>query len=176
MEKVLELYDQHIWGCANPSASKDQVGAIATLLRLELRGVDVGQRWNALAPHLYPRLHEHALAFQDLHYIYALARAGYTEWVNECLHSLMLHADRVPAESQYVWLHMTIPIARGLIAYAQADWSTAIAELRPRLPKLHVIGGSHTQRRLFEQIYRQAVLQNEQSKKRDSHWQHLKAG
>ncbi|MBW4422241.1 MAG: tetratricopeptide repeat protein [Myxacorys californica WJT36-NPBG1] len=179
VEKVLELYDQHIWGRANPFSSKDQVGAIATLLRLELQGVNVGQRWNTLAPYLYPRLHEHALPFQDLHYVYALARAECTDWVNELLQSLTLHAHRVPAESQYAWLHMTIPSARGLIAHAQSDWSTAIAEIRPRLPKLHRIGGSHTQRKLFEQIYHHAVLQNEQGKKRYSRWQamsHVKAG
>lgn len=179
VQKVLELYDQHVWGRANPFSSKDQVGAIATLLRLELQGVDVGQRWQGLAPHLYPRLHEHALPFQDLHYVYALARAGYLDWVNELMQSLTLHAHRVPTESQFTWLHMVLPIARGLIASAQADWSTAIAELRPRLPKLHRIGGSNTQRKLFEQIYHHAVLRNEQGKKIYPRLQvisHIKAG
>lgn len=172
MQKVLELYDQHLWGRANPASPKDQVGAISTLLRLELQGVNVGQRWNALAPHLYPRLHEHALPFQDLHYIYALARAGYTDWVSELLQSLTLYARRVPAEMKQTWLHITLPVAKGLIAYAEADWSTAISELRPRLPKLHTVGGSHTQRKLFEQIYKHAVLQNEQ---RRLQWQALSA-
>lgn len=164
VQTVLELYDRRIWGRANPASPKDQVGAIATLLRLELHGVNVGDRWDVLAPHLYLRLHEHALPFQDLHYVYALARAGYTDWAAELLQSLTLHTKQVPAELQHTWLDITLPVAKGLIAYAQADWSTAILELRPRLPELHSIGGSRTQRKLFEQIYQDAVLQSESTR------------
>ncbi|MBV8887006.1 MAG: tetratricopeptide repeat protein [Chroococcidiopsidaceae cyanobacterium CP_BM_RX_35] len=174
VKKVLELYDQNIWGRANLFSSKDQVGAIATLLRLELQGVDVGQRWNSLAPYLYSRLHEHALPFQDLHYIYALARAGYTDWVNDLLQSLMIYAKRVPAELQYIWLQITLPVAKGLIAYTQEDWLTTISELRLRLPNLHVVGGSRTQRKLFEQIYQHAVLQNESGRTRRLRWQAIR--
>ncbi|MBD1821770.1 tetratricopeptide repeat protein [Cyanobacteria bacterium FACHB-DQ100] len=170
VEKVLALYDQHIWGRANSFSSKDQVGAIATLIRLELQGVEVGQRWNAIAPYLHARLHEHRLPFQDLHYVYALGRAGYTDWVNDLLHSWTSHAQRVTPESQSIWLQVVLPVAKGLIAHAQGNWTIAIAQLQPNLPKLQAVGGSRTQRKLFEQIYQHAVLQHE------SQWQAFKAG
>lgn len=170
-QKVLELYDQHIWGRANPGSAKDQVGAIATLLRLELQGIDVGQRWNSLAPRLYSRLHEHALPFQDLHYIYALSRAGYTDWVNELLQSLTAHAKQLSDELQFTWLQIVLPVAKGLMAHAQKDWSTAISAMQPRLSKLHIVGGSRTQRKMFEQIYEHAVLQHESGKVRQLLWQ-----
>lgn len=44
-QTVLGLYDGQVWGRAQTSSPKDQVGAIALLLRLELQGVDVGDRW-----------------------------------------------------------------------------------------------------------------------------------
>ncbi|MBW4444692.1 MAG: tetratricopeptide repeat protein [Plectolyngbya sp. WJT66-NPBG17] len=173
VEKVLALYDQHVWGRADSFSSKDQVGAIATLLRLELQGVEVGQRWNSLAPYLRSRLHEHNLPFQDLHYVYALARAGYNHWVNDLMQSWTAHAERIPSESQQIWLEIVQPVAKGLIAHAQGNWSVTITHLKSCLTKLHTVGGSRTQQKLFEQIYQHAVLQNQS---RHSPWQALKAG
>jgi len=86
--QVLMLYDTHIWGRACKASSKDQVGAISLLLRLELQGVEVGARWQRLGNYVIARIHEHALPFQDLHYVYALARAGQAELVTEMLSSM----------------------------------------------------------------------------------------
>jgi hypothetical protein len=118
--RVLELYDTQIWGRANQKAAKDQVGAIATLLRLELRGIDVGDRWHTLSPFLQSRLHDHALPFQDLHYVYALARGGQLDWLREMLTSQQAHAATVHSDQRYSWTEIAIPAARGLVAHAQA--------------------------------------------------------
>jgi len=40
------------------------------------------------------RIHEHALPFQDLHYVYALARAGGAELVNEMVFSMQAYARK----------------------------------------------------------------------------------
>jgi len=155
--RVLELYDTQIWGRANQGAAKDQVGAIATLLRLELRGIDVGDRWHTLSPFLQSCLHDHALPFQDLHYVYALARVGQLDWLREMLTSQQAHTATVHSAQRHSWTEIAIPAARGLVAHAQGDWSGTIAELQAVLPRLQTIGGSQTQRALFEQIYRDAL-------------------
>ena len=160
-KKVLELYDRHIWGKAWQESSKDQVGAISLLLRLELRGIDVGDRWEQIAPYLTVRIHEHALPFQDLHYVYALARAGKVELVNEMLFSMQAYTRRSPQLK--TWIEVALPGARGMNAHARGDWGNAIAQLSPILSRLHEIGGSHAQRDLFEQVYLDAWLRNEQN-------------
>jgi len=160
-QKVLTLYDTHVWGRAEKESPKDQVGAIALLLRLELRGVDVGGRWQELSGYLFPRLHEHALPFQDLHYIYALARAGRSEWLTQMQLSMHKHATTVNPYLRQNWFLLAIPAARGLVAHAKGDWLEAIAQLKPVLPLLHKIGGSHAQRALFEQVYLNALLRSE---------------
>ena len=38
-DKVLELYDNRVWGIAQKESPKDQVGAISLLLRLEYAGL-----------------------------------------------------------------------------------------------------------------------------------------
>lgn len=160
-QRVLELYDSHVWGRASKESSKDQVGAIALLLRLELRGIDVGTRWQKLATYLNPRIHEHALPFQDIHYIYALARAGKTELVNEMLFSMQAYARN--SHQQKIWAEVAIPTAKAMNACARGEWESAIARLRLTLPRLHEIGGSHAQRDLFEQVYLDAWLRAQQN-------------
>jgi len=153
IQTVLDLYDRRIWGRACKASPKDQVGAIALLLRLELQGVAVGDRWTHLCPHLFARIHEHALPFQDLHYVYALTKAGYGDRAKEMLTSMQVHALTIPPKLQSAWTELAIPAARGLLAHAEEDWQTAMAELKPVLSRLWAIGGSHAQRNLFHQIY-----------------------
>lgn len=160
---VLRLYDAHVWGRAAKQSAKDQVGAISLLLRLELRGVDVGDRWQELVPFLAARIHEHALPFQDLHYVYALARAGRTELVNEMLFSMQAYARKALPENQKTWVEVAIPAAKGMAAHATREWERAIADLKATLPRLHQVGGSHAQRDMFEQVYLHAWLQAEQN-------------
>jgi tetratricopeptide (TPR) repeat protein len=157
-QKVLKLYDTHIWERANKQSPKDQVGAISLLLRLELCGVDVGNRWQDISAYLYSRVNEHALPFQDLHYVYALAKAGYTHWAKQMLQSMQYHALSINPFLRRSWLEVAIPAARGMVAHAKGDFHTTIAELKPVLSRLHELGGSHAQRVLFGQVYQDAMF------------------
>ena len=160
---VLHLYDTKVWGRSRPDSPKDQVGAIALLLRLELRKVKVGAaRWQELASYLSPRMHEHALPFQDLHYVYALARTHQREQVQEMVQSMEAHAHRIKPSLQQPWIEIALPAAKGMVAHAQQDWQQAIALLQPVLSRLGAIGGSHAQRDLFEQVYVDALRHVEQ--------------
>lgn len=161
IQKVLELYDTQIWGRAWKESSKDQIGAISLLLRLELRGVEVGDRWQTLGTYVTARIHEHALPFQDLHYVYALARAGQADLVTEMLLSMQAYANTRLPYIQRTWTEVAVPAARGMAAHAIADWSTVITELGSILPRLYAIGGSHAQRDLFEQVYLDAWLRTD---------------
>lgn len=157
--RVLRLYDSHVWGRAQKHTPKDQVGAISLLLRLELAGVEVGSRWRSLARPLQFRLQEHTLPFQDLHYVYALARAGDHTTAHTMVEDMIGHGFSLQGPAQYLWLQLAVPAAKGLVAHAEADWQRAIAYLHPVLPHLYRLGGSHTQQSLFRTIYRHAAEQ-----------------
>ncbi len=151
---VLELYDRRIWGVWK-EYSQDQVNAISLLARLELRGVDIGPRWQDVAKHVEPRIHEHVEPFLDLHYLYALARAGRGAAVAEMLASL---ADFAAGATRRAWADVALPSASGLAAHAAADYRTACRELGSVRDRLQEIGGSHAQRDLFHQIWIDAAL------------------
>ncbi|WP_199320681.1 tetratricopeptide repeat protein [Leptolyngbya sp. FACHB-261] len=161
LQSALRVYDRHVWGRACKEYSQCQIDAIALLLRLELRGVEVGNRWQEISAYLSNRLHEHVLPFLDLQYLYALARSGQDEQATEMLKSLQTYAAQAKPYIRPAWAEVAAPMARGLVAHARGDWSTASAEIQTALPRLQEIGGSHAQRDLFEQVYLDTLLRLE---------------
>ena len=162
---VLRVYDEQVWGVVK-EYSQDQIGAVSLLARLELAGVQVGDRWQDVANYLMPRVHDHVLPFLDLQYLYGLARAGRPE-ANTLLGSLEAHCLGItPAASSTadyavmddVWPRVCLPAARGLVAHAQGRYTEAVDELGAALPRLMEIGGSHAQRDLFTQIHLDALM------------------
>ena len=166
IRKVLSLYDRQVWGKAQKESPKDQVGAISLLLRLELLGINVGDRWETLASYLLPRLHEHALPFQDLHYIYALARSGKRMLAQEMLESMEDYANNIKPTLSRAWTEIALPAAKGAIAHATGDWKTTEKLFKPILPNLYQIGGSHAQRDLFQKIYANACQKSLEKNKK----------
>lgn len=160
--EVLALYDQQVWGVVK-EYTQDQIGAVSLLARLELAGVDVGDRWADVADHLALRLADHVLPFLDLQYLYGLARAGRMEAARTLQNNITAHAaTRTEAHERTVWQQVCVPAAQGLLAHAQGDWATAAEKLGVALPRLVEIGGSHAQRDLFHQIWLDALQRNGQ--------------
>lgn len=156
-ERVLDIYDRHVWGIF-PEYSQDQIGAVSLLARLELAGIDVGPRWQALLPYLRERRGDVVQPFLSLQYLYGLARAGQDE-AGELLEALRRQARQAPAFSRATWADVTLPAAEGLHAHAHGDYPLAARRLGQALPRLHEIGGSHAQRDLFALIELDAQLQ-----------------
>ena len=152
---ALALYDQQVWG-VDKSYSQDQVGAVSLLARLELAGLDVGDRWLELADHLAARLQDQVQPFLDLQYLYGLARAGRPA-ANTLLRNIEAFAPQAPQATRAAWAEVATPAARGLLAHARGRWAEAAVELGQALPQLTTIGGSHAQRELFEQLQLDAL-------------------
>jgi hypothetical protein len=152
---ALALYDKQVWG-VDTSYSQDQVGAVSLLARLELAGVAVGDRWDALARHLTGRVHDQVQPFLDLQYLYGLARADRPE-AEALLAAIEAHAPVAPLAQRAAWQQVAVPAARGLVAHAHGRWAQAADGLTEALPRLALIGGSHAQRDLFEQLHIDAL-------------------
>jgi len=153
-QRVLEIYDRHVWGIF-PEYSQDQVGAVSLLARLELAGVDVGARWQALVPYLQRRIGDTVQPFLSVQYVYGLARAGRPE-ADQLLAALQRHS----VDARPVWGEVTLPLAQGLLAHARGDAQRALEQLGIALPRLNEIGGSHAQRDLFAQVELDARLRS----------------
>jgi len=154
--EVLDLYDRQVWGVTK-EYSQDQINAVSLLARLELAGVDVGDRWQDLGNYLAQRVADHVLPFLDMQYLYGLARAGRLE-ADTLMHNMQAHAARAPVHARTSWQRVCIPASRGLLAHARGDYAQAVDLLGQALPRLTEIGGSHAQRDLFGQVYLDAMV------------------
>ncbi|MBP6011728.1 MAG: tetratricopeptide repeat protein [Alphaproteobacteria bacterium] len=151
--RALKIYDDHLWG-EWPEFAQEQIGAIALLWRLELRGVDIGNRWQPVVAKVEERGHEHLWPFHDLHYAYARAHGSTAD---AFLESLRTHAERSPDK---VWSKIAHPAAEGLIAHARKNFTEATARLTPLIDDLYLIGGSHAQRDIFIQTWLDAATRS----------------
>lgn len=179
--KVLELYDTRIWGTtANKETALDLINAISLLIQLEMAGVDVSysrkdsnaadaqgnsiaSRWEEVANAVTGRIHEHILSLYDLHYIYAIARVGRDELVEQMLESIQSYAQTAKPCVRKAWSEVTLPVAQGMVAYARGEWAKTAALLKLVLPRLHEVGGSDAQRDLFEKIYLDCLIRTEEN-------------
>jgi tetratricopeptide (TPR) repeat protein len=150
-DEVLRLYDTQVWGVAK-DYSQDQVNAISLLARLELAGVDVGDRWHDIAGYVATRVDDQVLPFLDVQYLYALARSHRTEA------DVLMH--NIESRPGAVWREVASPAARGLLAHARGDHARAADELGRALPRMAAIGGSHAQRDLFTRVHRDALARS----------------
>lgn len=158
-DAALAAYDDHCWAQAK-DYSQDQVGAVSLLARLELAGVDVGDRWSDLADHLAVRAQDVVQPFLTLQYLYGLARAGRPE-ADALLAAVGRAALEAPDFVRETWREVALPAAEGLVAHARGDYPAALRGLRAALPRLAEIGGSHAQRDLFEQLILDALIRDD---------------
>ena len=149
---VLDIYDQRLWGVW-PEFSQEQIGAISMLWRLEMRGIDVGDRWTPVAEKVAERELEHLQPFLDLHYIFALARAGRSDQVDAFLDSMARHTAALDDRLAPVWRNIALPAAKAIAHYASDRSDHAYPLMKEVVPHLQAIGGSHAQRDVFVQTW-----------------------
>jgi tetratricopeptide (TPR) repeat protein len=150
LDEVLALYDAHIR--ATPSEmALDLVDAAALLWRLELLGVDVGGRWQALAPAWRRYAEDHVLAFNDLHIAITFAGAGEAAAADALEASIARYAASHHGTNAAVSTELGLPAIRAMRAFRRGDYAETVTLLQPIYPHLQPIGGSNAQRDLIIQ-------------------------
>ncbi len=155
--RALELYDKAL--CSVNSESYVDVSNQAALLkRIEMAGVDIGDRWRALAEHSEKRIHDHMLPFRDAHFCLALAANGNFAAARRHVESMATFAAQGRGWRAEATREVLVPLCEGIIAYEAGDYDKAIDLLWPRRHDIVRIGGSHAQRDLFAQIICDAAV------------------
>lgn len=150
-DAVLRLYDERL-----RPASTDfflDIQNLASLLRrLELAGVDVGDRWDELADHATARTGDHVLTFTDVHCALALARAGRLDDLARYIASLRDHRDSRPAAIDVRPHELAVELAQGFAHAASGATAEAAEIFAAHHADVAPIGGSDAQRDLFDLI------------------------
>lgn len=156
-DKVLDLYDNEI-SSVNTKNNVDVQNLASLLARLQLRGVDIGDRWEALADHSEVRIGDHAIAFNDMHWSLSLAAAGRNEAATRHADALAAHAKESDLWNASVFRSVGTDLCRGMAAWGAGDFDAASDLMWRVKDDLAPIGGSHAQRDLFPQLLGDALL------------------
>jgi hypothetical protein len=124
------------------------------LLRLELAGADIGDRWRAVAAKAAPRTDERVLAFADTHYVLALASSPDDAHRDLARRMVALMAEYADSEVGNALSYRAAgwPAARAILAFRDGHFAQASRSLEEAAPGLYLMGGSHAQRDLFSEL------------------------
>ncbi len=163
-EAALAVYDDRLRDLdsplmrAMPDFYVDIQNDVAILQRLELRGVDVGDRWRPIADLAEGRIGNHASPFTSAHCALALAAAGRFDHAAELLRraSEFAAADESALGARYAIA--VLPAGEAAVAYRRQNFARVVELLLPARRNLWQMGGSHAQRDLFFQLLVDAAV------------------
>jgi tetratricopeptide (TPR) repeat protein len=156
-DRALSLYDHELCS-VNSETYVDVSNQAALLKRLQMSGVDVGDRWQVLAEHSEMRMHDHMLPFRDAHFCLALAANGKFDAARRHVASMAEFAGQKQEWRAQVTRNVLIPLCEGMIAYEEGNYDKACDLLWAVRNEIVAIGGSHAQRDLFAQIICDAAI------------------
>ncbi|MEM1316246.1 MAG: tetratricopeptide repeat protein [Pseudomonadota bacterium] len=154
---ALRLYDEKV----RPEPTddyRDIANAASLLVRLEIEGASVGERWEALGELCATRVEDGCVVFADLHYLLSLHGAGREAEAQALTARIAVDAQGFDHDQHEVCAIAGLPMARGLNAFRRGAWAQAARALRLALPTLPSVGGSHAQRDVFERLAIEAAV------------------
>ncbi len=148
---VLDLYDTLI-RADHTDDYRDISNATSLLMRLELEGIDVGNRWDELADTSADRTDDGSLIFADLHYLLALIGGRREDATASLVSRIASDGARSGTEVEMRMANPGTAAAQGLEAFGEGDYSAAFRGLSKARRHMQLAGGSHAQRDVFERL------------------------
>lgn len=162
-DAVLDLYDRRFRNLgspltlAQPDLYIDVQNAASMLFRLELLGIDVGDRWTEIADKAEARIGDCLSAFTLPHWMMALAATGRNDAARRMLDGLRAVAATDGTVAQIV-RDVALPICEAVLAHRKCDYRRALDLMRPVLGDMHKLGGSHAQQDVLMLLFLDAAM------------------
>ena len=143
---AIKFYDEHLAASVVDDFYLDLCNNAALLWRLEFLGVDVGDRWQALAACAEKHVHDRELVFASLHYLIPLVATG-SIGKDELIETVRSWSQQATCQGR-VCAEVGNVLAQAIVESATAPAAGA-SLLAANLSQTYQIGGSHAQRDLF---------------------------
>lgn len=162
-DEVLSLYDHGFRDLrsqlvqAVPDLYIDVQNAASMLFRLQRHGVDVGDRWGELADKAEARIGDCQSAFTLPHWTMALAATGRWEAAQRQIEAMRAYG-RGNGPNERLVGRVAVPLGEAIVAHARGNPREALRLLRPLVGDLCLLGGSHAQQEVLEQLFLDAAL------------------
>ena len=153
--RALSILDRHLLP-PSPIAIGDAADGTALLWRLQLDGVDPGDRWGRLsdfwAAHSVPGF----WGLLDVHAAIAFNAAGHVDRARA--HAVAIERCANGSTTAAELARVALSAVRAIGDFAAGDWIAAAARLRPLLFSAAQLGGSHAQHEIFARMLRYAQV------------------
>jgi tetratricopeptide (TPR) repeat protein len=157
-DQVLEIYDYALRSEDPANEKYEELDAAALLWRLNLLGVDVGDRWSALADKWEPSATDTLYAFNDVHAMIAFVADGREAAAAKVLGATERYADNANDANVAMTRIIGLPFCRALKAFAEEKYGEAVDLLMPVRYLIHRLGGSRAQRDILAWTLIEAAL------------------
>lgn len=151
IDEALALYDTEVRKDKTDDY-RDISNATSLLMRLELEGVNVGNRWNELSELCAGRTEDGSLIFADLHYLLALAGHDRQGETTRMIARIRADGERASTEAEQRMANPGHGAALGLEAFGDGEYGRAFNHLSQVRNSMQLAGGSHAQRDVFERM------------------------
>jgi len=158
--QVLDLYDRRI----RPAPSQvplEMLDASAMLWRLQLRGVDVGDRWRALASCWEPFVDHAYYAFNDAHAVMAFVGAQRMDLAQRTIAAMERKCTGTDTNAMMT-REVGLPLAQALVSFAEGRYSDVVPQLQAIRTIANRFGGSNAQRDLIHLTLVESALRSNQ--------------
>ncbi len=159
IERVLEIYDNALRANDPHGDNKYQeLDAAALLWRLNLYGVDVGNRWHELADAWAHAAEDTLYAFNDVHAMMAFVADNRDDLAARVLNANERYVNRENDANVAMTRMVGLPFCRALQAFAKGDYEAAVDQLLPIRYETAKLGGSLAQRDVIALTLIEAAL------------------
>ncbi|MEO0990357.1 MAG: tetratricopeptide repeat protein, partial [Pseudomonadota bacterium] len=156
-DEVLSIYDTQVVADITSDFYLDICNASSLLWRLEMFGVDVGDRWRELAHVARGHVADTELIFVSLHYLMALVSAGDTDAADEMIANIRTWSTLDDTQAG-ICARVGLALAEGLRDARSGHFDRAVGRIGTVRYQLDQIGGSAAQRDVFHMILLDAAV------------------
>jgi len=157
-EETLKLFDGPIHG-ATSRLILEMIDASAMLWRLHLRGIEVGDRWQAVADGWEPIKDAGNYAFNDVHAAMAFVGAGRKQSLERIIDAQQEAMQRDNDNAAFT-REVGHPVVLAIKAFGEERYAETLRRLREVRNIAHRFGGSHAQRDILDLTMIEAALRS----------------
>jgi hypothetical protein len=155
-DEALKLFDGPIYS-AKSKIILEMIDASAMLWRMHLRGIDVGDRWQAVADAWEPVNNCGNYAFNDAHAAMAFVGAGRRQSLARVIDA-QKEAMQRDGDNAMFTRKVGHPVVLAIKAFGDGNYAETLSRLREVRNIAHRFGGSHAQRDVLDLTLIEAAL------------------
>uniref|UniRef100_A0A914CKS5 Tetratricopeptide repeat protein 38 n=1 Tax=Acrobeloides nanus TaxID=290746 RepID=A0A914CKS5_9BILA len=161
-ESALSIYDNEI---DRRCKARPHLNDAASLLaRLEMEGVNVGDRWNKLLPIASNNLNNHVWSFSDAHISIVLSRTD-EDFIKQHQNSISSFISTGSGDQQNIFKLVGEEVCLAVADFNKERYVDCVNKLYPIRHLIKTLGGSHAQRDVFIQFLIHAAIRSKQYRK-----------